>query len=83
MTCVFEVYMFGLFDKYGINFYWQSICYLQEGFSHGEMWHPVYFWFYFVFMNALWIVIPAILIVEAFVKLSSTQALADNKKKEQ
>ncbi|XP_075041668.1 3-beta-hydroxysteroid-Delta(8),Delta(7)-isomerase [Mixophyes fleayi] len=49
----------------------------REGFSHSEMWHPIYFWFYFVFMNALWIVIPSCLIVDAWINLSHSQAKAD------
>lgn len=49
----------------------------REGFSHSEMWHPIYFWFYFVFMNSLWIVIPFSLIVDAWVNLSQAQGTAD------
>lgn len=49
----------------------------REGFSHSEMWHPLYFWFYFVFMNALWIIIPSILIVDAWINLSKSQYTAD------
>ncbi|XP_040298495.1 3-beta-hydroxysteroid-Delta(8),Delta(7)-isomerase [Bufo bufo] len=49
----------------------------REGFIHSEMWHPLYFWFYFVFMNALWIVIPSALIVDAWINLSKSQSAAD------
>nr|XP_014350160.1 PREDICTED: LOW QUALITY PROTEIN: 3-beta-hydroxysteroid-Delta(8),Delta(7)-isomerase [Latimeria chalumnae] len=49
----------------------------RDGFSHGWMWHPVYFWFYFVFMNALWIIIPSALICDAWANLSLVQAAAD------
>ncbi|XP_053328649.1 3-beta-hydroxysteroid-Delta(8),Delta(7)-isomerase [Spea bombifrons] len=49
----------------------------REGFSHSEMWHPLYFWFYFVFMNALWIFIPAALIVDSWLQLSKAQSSAD------
>ncbi|XP_018414668.1 PREDICTED: 3-beta-hydroxysteroid-Delta(8),Delta(7)-isomerase [Nanorana parkeri] len=49
----------------------------REGFSHSEMWHPIYFWFYFVFMNGLWIIIPSALIVDSWVNLSQAQGRAD------
>ncbi|XP_075437857.1 3-beta-hydroxysteroid-Delta(8),Delta(7)-isomerase [Ascaphus truei] len=49
----------------------------RDGFRHSEMWHPIYFWFYFVFMNALWIIIPSILIVDAWTHLSHAQRCAD------
>ncbi|XP_018088872.1 3-beta-hydroxysteroid-Delta(8),Delta(7)-isomerase isoform X2 [Xenopus laevis] len=49
----------------------------REGFSHSEMWHPLYFWFYFVFMNFLWIIIPSILIVDSWLQLSRAQRLCD------
>ncbi|XP_061470287.1 3-beta-hydroxysteroid-Delta(8),Delta(7)-isomerase isoform X2 [Rhineura floridana] len=52
----------------------------REGFSHGEMWHPIYFWFYFVFMNALWIIIPFILIMDAWKHLSTCQRTIDASK---
>ncbi|KAM4697034.1 3-beta-hydroxysteroid-Delta(8),Delta(7)-isomerase [Rhinophrynus dorsalis] len=52
----------------------------REGFSHSEMWHPIYFWFYFVFMNALWIVIPSALIVDAWIHLSQAQNSADTER---
>ncbi|XP_058873332.1 3-beta-hydroxysteroid-Delta(8),Delta(7)-isomerase-like [Acipenser ruthenus] len=49
----------------------------REGFTHSEKGHPLYFWFYFVFMNALWIVIPALLIVDAWHHLVAAQSHAD------
>ncbi|XP_066566062.1 3-beta-hydroxysteroid-Delta(8),Delta(7)-isomerase [Amia ocellicauda] len=49
----------------------------RDGFSHSEMGHPLYFWFYFVFMNALWIIIPSLLILDAWRHLSTAQALSD------
>ncbi|XP_069603990.1 3-beta-hydroxysteroid-Delta(8),Delta(7)-isomerase [Ranitomeya imitator] len=49
----------------------------RDGFSHSEKWHPIYFWFYFVFMNALWIIIPSILIVDSWINLSKSQSTAD------
>lgn len=27
----------------------------RDGYAHSELGHPIYFWFYFVFMNMLWI----------------------------
>jgi cholestenol delta-isomerase len=38
----------------------------MEGFIHGEFGHPLHFWFYFVFLNLFWIVVPLILIVQAY-----------------
>ncbi|XP_067836851.1 3-beta-hydroxysteroid-Delta(8),Delta(7)-isomerase-like [Heptranchias perlo] len=49
----------------------------RDGFSHSELGHPVYFWFYFIFMNSLWIVIPAALILDAWANLSEAQRAAD------
>ena len=37
-----------------------------EDFNHGPYGDVVYFWFYFVFMNLLWIVIPILCIWESF-----------------
>lgn len=49
----------------------------RDGFQHCDMWHPIFFWFYFVFMNSLWIVIPFVLICDAWVNLSKAQRVAD------
>ncbi|KAK1801730.1 hypothetical protein P4O66_022368 [Electrophorus voltai] len=49
----------------------------RDGYIHSEYNHLVYFWFYFVFMNVLWIVIPFLLIVDSWCQLSFTQALSD------
>ncbi|KAL6482801.1 hypothetical protein MHYP_G00076730 [Metynnis hypsauchen] len=49
----------------------------RDGYIHSEYGHPIYFWFYFVFMNVLWIVIPFVLILDSWCQLSSTQALSD------
>ncbi|KAM9785491.1 3-beta-hydroxysteroid-Delta(8),Delta(7)-isomerase [Neosynchiropus ocellatus] len=49
----------------------------RDGYSHSQPGHPVFFWFYFVFMNALWIVIPLALIVDAWGQLAAAQAHAD------
>uniref|UniRef100_A0A3Q3WG96 EXPERA domain-containing protein n=1 Tax=Mola mola TaxID=94237 RepID=A0A3Q3WG96_MOLML len=50
----------------------------RDGYTHSELGHPVYFWFYFVFMNFLWIIIPLLLIVDAWRQLSAAQAHTDN-----
>ncbi|KAF4078194.1 hypothetical protein AMELA_G00196570 [Ameiurus melas] len=49
----------------------------RDGYMHSEYGHPIYFWFYFVFMNVLWIVVPFTLILDSWFQLSNTQALAD------
>lgn len=49
----------------------------RDGYTHSELGHPVYFWFYFVFMNFLWIIIPLVLIVDAWGQLSAAQAHID------
>uniref|UniRef100_A0A8D0GCR3 EBP cholestenol delta-isomerase n=1 Tax=Sphenodon punctatus TaxID=8508 RepID=A0A8D0GCR3_SPHPU len=55
----------------------------RDGFSHGQMWHPLYFWFYFVFMNAIWIVIPSALILDAWRHLSTAQSALDSAKRKE
>ncbi|XP_025027049.1 3-beta-hydroxysteroid-Delta(8),Delta(7)-isomerase isoform X1 [Python bivittatus] len=55
----------------------------RDGFSHSEMWHPMYFWFYFVFMNSLWVIIPSILIWDAWKHLSTCQRVVDASKSKQ
>uniref|UniRef100_A0A3B3ZF94 EXPERA domain-containing protein n=1 Tax=Periophthalmus magnuspinnatus TaxID=409849 RepID=A0A3B3ZF94_9GOBI len=50
----------------------------RDGYAHSELGHPVYFWFYFVFMNTLWIVIPLSLIVDSWKQLSAAQSATDN-----
>eukprot|EP00064_Thunnus_orientalis_P003814 superscaffoldBa00000326_g3825 len=52
----------------------------RDGYAHSELGHPIYFWFYFVFMNVLWIVIPLMLIVDAWKQLSAAQMHTDNTK---
>lgn len=49
----------------------------RDGYIHSELGHPLYFWFYFVFLNALWIIIPLVLIVDAWRQLSEAQAHTD------
>ncbi|XP_029012348.1 3-beta-hydroxysteroid-Delta(8),Delta(7)-isomerase [Betta splendens] len=52
----------------------------RDGYTHSELGHPVYFWFYFVFMNFLWIVIPLLLIVDAWRQLTAAQTHTDSTK---
>ena len=51
---------------------------IMEGFSHGEVNHPLYFWFYFFFLNMLWIVIPFSLIIDSWKNLNAVQATVDS-----
>lgn len=50
----------------------------RDGYIHSEFGHPIYFWFYFVFLNLLWIIIPMLLIVDAWKQLSVAQTKTDN-----
>lgn len=52
----------------------------RDGYAHSELGHPVYFWFYFVFMNVLWIVIPLALIMDAWRQLAAAQTHMDSSK---
>ncbi|XP_062890808.1 3-beta-hydroxysteroid-Delta(8),Delta(7)-isomerase [Mobula hypostoma] len=52
----------------------------RDGFRHSEPGHPLYFWFYFVFLNSLWILIPVALILDACRHLSAAQAAADQQR---
>uniref|UniRef100_A0A8C8RK25 EXPERA domain-containing protein n=1 Tax=Pelusios castaneus TaxID=367368 RepID=A0A8C8RK25_9SAUR len=49
----------------------------REGFTHSQIWDPLYFWFYFVFMNALWIIIPFALLLDAWGHLCAAQKVLD------
>ncbi|XP_034445321.1 3-beta-hydroxysteroid-Delta(8),Delta(7)-isomerase [Hippoglossus hippoglossus] len=52
----------------------------RDGYTHSELGHPIYFWFYFVFMNVLWFFIPLVLIVDAWRQMSTAQTHTDNTK---
>ncbi|XP_006876712.1 PREDICTED: 3-beta-hydroxysteroid-Delta(8),Delta(7)-isomerase [Chrysochloris asiatica] len=52
---------------------------LRDGFQHGELGHPLYFWFYFVFMNALWLVVPGLIILDSIKHLTNAQSTLDAK----
>ncbi|KAK1346211.1 hypothetical protein QTO34_000064 [Cnephaeus nilssonii] len=51
----------------------------RDGFKHSELGHPLYFWFYFVFLNALWMVLPGILVLDSVKQLMHAQSLLDVK----
>ena len=56
---------------YGDVLYYAT-CYL-EGFVHSRP-EPLYFWGYFVVLNALWIIIPASVVVYAAQNVSTAVA---------
>ncbi|MFT7814248.1 3-beta-hydroxysteroid-Delta(8),Delta(7)-isomerase [Arapaima gigas] len=51
----------------------------RDGYIHSQPGHPIYFWFYFVFLNFLWVVIPLFLILDAWRQLSTAQELCDSR----
>lgn len=51
----------------------------KDGFQHGELGHPLYFWFYFVFMNGIWVVIPGVLVLDSIKHLTDAQSMLDSK----
>ncbi|KAL4445423.1 hypothetical protein ABPG77_011248 [Micractinium sp. CCAP 211/92] len=58
---------------YGDVLYYGT-CYL-EGFIHSRP-EALYFWFYFVFVNAIWIVVPFCCVAHAWGKISKAVAAA-------
>lgn len=50
---------------------------IHDGFIHGPFGHPLYFWFYFMFLNSLWIIIPFACIVESWKNITTSQLAAD------
>lgn len=56
----------------------QSHCllYCPAGLVHSRP-EWLYFWFYFVFVNSIWVVIPAFVIIVAARKISAAIFLAD------
>jgi len=48
-----------------------------DGFTHGPVGHPLYFWFYFIFLNSLWVFIPFACIVESWKEINVSQATSD------
>ena len=47
----------------------------RDGFQHREMGHPLDFWFYFVFLNALWLALPGLLILASIKQLAHAQSI--------
>lgn len=66
-----------LFQLYGDVLYFATEA--KEGFTHGPLWHPLYFWLYFVVFNAVWIIVPMACIVESYKELTSAQSVMDRK----
>lgn len=50
-------------------------CPLHAGFIHSRP-EALYFWFYFVFVNAIWIVVPFCCVAHAWGKISKAVAAA-------
>jgi len=50
---------------------------MYDDFVHGPFGHPLYFWFYFVFLNSLWIFIPFACVIESWNKIIVSQATTD------
>ncbi|XP_007529449.2 3-beta-hydroxysteroid-Delta(8),Delta(7)-isomerase isoform X1 [Erinaceus europaeus] len=48
-----------------------------HGFQHGEMDHPLYFWFYFVFLNGIWLVVPGVHVIDSVKHLARAQSTVD------
>lgn len=67
--------LLSLCQLYGDSLYFLTEVF--EEFSHSEFNHPIYFWFYFIFLNSLWIIIPLSLIIDASAHLISCQAKCD------
>ncbi|KDD76356.1 emopamil binding protein [Helicosporidium sp. ATCC 50920] len=63
---------------YGDVLYYAT-CFM-EGLVHSRP-EALYFWIYFIFVNAIWIVVPSLCIHYAFGKLHHALALVDKKKK--
>ncbi|XP_069319158.1 3-beta-hydroxysteroid-Delta(8),Delta(7)-isomerase [Eulemur rufifrons] len=51
----------------------------RDGFQHGELGHPLYFWFYFVFLNTLWLVVPGVLVLDSVKQFTYAQCVLDAK----
>lgn len=60
-----------------------DVLYFSTGYRDGHKYtsdaNPIYFYFYYLFLNMLWIVIPAIHIMVSFYRLSAAQEFADSK----
>lgn len=47
----------------------------HNGFQLGELGHPLDFWFYFVFLNALWLALPGLLMLTSIKQLAHAQSI--------
>lgn len=50
---------------------------IKDGFIHTKLFDPLYFWFYFVFMNILWIIIPSLCVIESCLALNTAVCIAE------
>lgn len=63
---------------YGDVLYYGT-CYLED-FIHSRP-EPLYFWVYFVLLNALWIVIPSTVLVYSYRKTMASLQVTENSQK--
>ncbi|WAR25056.1 EBP-like protein [Mya arenaria] len=64
---------------YGDTLYFSTE--ILENFRHSEYGHPLHFWFYFFFLNMIWIVVPSLNIFDAVRKLVAVQRHVDSTNK--
>ncbi|XP_064633235.1 3-beta-hydroxysteroid-Delta(8),Delta(7)-isomerase-like [Lineus longissimus] len=64
-----------MMQLYGDVLYFMTEC--RDDFQHGELWHPLYFWFYFVFMNIWWIIVPILCIIQSYNRMCCAQNKTD------
>ncbi|XP_038066950.1 3-beta-hydroxysteroid-Delta(8),Delta(7)-isomerase-like isoform X2 [Patiria miniata] len=62
-------------QTYGVLIYFITEYY--EDFSHGPLWHPIYFWLYVIGFNAPWAIIPPLLIRQSWRELCQAQRALD------
>ncbi|OWK06653.1 hypothetical protein Celaphus_00011832 [Cervus elaphus hippelaphus] len=63
---------------YNQQVYGHVLYFLTEyhnGFQLGELGHPLDFWFYFVFLNALWLALPGLLMLTSIKQLAHAQSI--------
>ncbi len=54
----------------------------HAGFIHSRP-EPLYFWFYFVFINAIWIVVPSLCILHAWGKIHAAVSISASTTKQE
>ncbi|XP_059161754.1 3-beta-hydroxysteroid-Delta(8),Delta(7)-isomerase-like [Physella acuta] len=67
--------LLSLFQLYGDVLYFATE--FKEGFIHSPTDVPLYFYFYFIFLNSLWIIIPLLLVVDACHHIANCQQVSD------